>query len=86
VVIVTDEQTRPGYLPSNAERYGGMRETAVDEVVPKNVPVYMWNFSGYTHGAAPSGTTNRHTFGGLSDAAFRVVPLLEAGHSQGWPF
>ncbi len=86
VVIVTDEQTRPGYLPSNMHLYGGMRETAVDELVPANVPLYMWNFAGYKHGAAPSGGRNRHTFGGLTDQAFRMVPLLESGASQSWPF
>ena len=86
VVVVTDEQTRPGYLPSNMVAYGGMRETAVDDLVPAGVPLYMWNFAGYKYGAAPSGSGNRHTFGGLTDQAFRMIPLLEAGKSQTWPF
>lgn len=34
----------------------------------------------------PSGTAGRHTFGGLSDAAFRMVPLLEAGRNADWPW
>ena len=46
----------------------------------------MWNFGGYQAGAAPSGSGNRHTLGGLSDAAFRLVPLLEAGRNTGWPW
>lgn len=34
----------------------------------------------------PSGKGNRHTFGGLSDAAFRMVPLLEAARDADWPW
>ena len=86
IVIVTDEQTRPGWLPSNMERFGGMRETAIDDLVPPTVPVYMWNMAGYKPGAMPSGTTGRHTFGGLTDHAFRMVPLLEAGRDANWPW
>lgn len=86
VVVVTDEQTRPGWFPSNGAAYGGMRETEIDELVPKNVPVYMWNMAGYKAGAAPSGGHNRHTFGGLSDAAFRMIPLLESGRDAHWPW
>lgn len=86
VVIVTDEQTRPGYLPSNGYGYGGMPETRIDDLIPQDTPLYMWNFGGYSHGAAPSGSGNRHTFGGLTDAAFRVVPLLEAGRNSAWPW
>nr|BFE73955.1 hypothetical protein GCM10020092_072560 [Actinoplanes digitatis] len=29
---------------------------------------------------------NRHTFGGLSDAAFAMIPLVEAGSRGQWPF
>ena len=86
IVIVTDEQTRPGWLPSNMERYGGMRETAIDDLVPTTVPVYMWNMAGYKPGAMPSGSAGRHTFGGLTDHAFRMIPLLEAGRDAAWPW
>ncbi|MFE9432301.1 TROVE domain-containing protein [Streptomyces sp. NPDC006640] len=86
IVIVTDEQTRPGWLPSNMRPYGGMQETAIDDLVPKTTPVYMWNLAGYKPGAMPSGKSGRHTFGGLTDAAFRLVPLLEAGRDATWPW
>jgi hypothetical protein len=86
IVIVTDEQTRPGWLPSNYFGHGGMRETMIDDLVPKNTPVYMWNIAGYRAGAMPSGSTGRHCFGGLTDAAFRLVPLLEAGRDATWPW
>ncbi|MFE2712201.1 TROVE domain-containing protein [Streptomyces mirabilis] len=86
VVVVTDEQTRPGWFPSNARSWGGMPETQIDDLVPKSVPVFMWNMAGYRAGAAPSGGGNRHAFGGLTDHAFRVVPLLERGRDARWPW
>jgi hypothetical protein len=86
IVIVTDEQTRPGWLPSNMWGHGGMRETAIDNLVPKATPVYMWNMAGYKPGAMPSGTSGRHTLGGLTDHAFRMIPLLEAGRDGAWPW
>lgn len=84
VVIVTDEQTQAGYLPSNWAYRGGMPPTLIDDLVPKSVPLYMWNFGGYKTGAAPSGTGNRVTLGGLTDAAFRLIPLLESGRDAAW--
>lgn len=75
VVIVTDEQTA----------YTQIGRT-VDNAVPANVPVYTWNLGGYKQGHAPSGSRYRHTFGGLTDQGFKMIPLLEAGQSQSWPF
>jgi len=74
VVIVTDEQAH----------YSGHYD--VTAPVPGHVPVYTWNLAGYQHGHAPSGLGTRHTFGGLTDAAFRLVPLLEAHGKADWPF
>ena len=86
VVIVTDEQTRPGWLPSNAHGWGGMQETQIDDLIPKHVPVYMWNMAGYKAGAMPSGSGNRHAMGGLTDSAFRMIPMLDAGRNASWPW
>src|ERR1051325_11628552 len=86
IVIVTDEQTRPGWLPSNMERYGGRPETQIDDLVPKATPVYLWNLAGYKPGAMPSGSSGRHCFGGLTDAAFRMVPMLESARDATWPW
>ncbi|MFI5672329.1 TROVE domain-containing protein [Streptomyces sp. NPDC051704] len=74
VLIVTDEQA--------AYHYGG-DPTAL---VPDEVPVYTWNLAGYRTGHAPSGSGNRHTFGGLGDAAFRMVSLIEGGRDADWPW
>lgn len=74
VVILTDEQ---------AAFHGSADVTGA---VPKDRMVYTWNLAGYRHGHAPSGTGTRHTFGGLTDAGFRMIPFLEAGRNADWPF
>ncbi|MFC4116516.1 TROVE domain-containing protein [Nonomuraea zeae] len=71
VVIVSDMQTMRG---------------GVSESVPERVPVYGFNLGGYRTAAMPAGGWNRHEFGGLSDATFRLIPLLEAGTNADWPF
>jgi hypothetical protein len=88
VVIVTDEQSEPSMLPSNVYRQFGdaMPPTRIDDLIPRSVPVYVWNIGGYKHGALPSGSSNRHTFGGLTDHAFRMIPALESGRDGAWPW
>jgi hypothetical protein len=71
VVILTDEQAGWG---------------DVGQALPAHVPLYTWNLAGYRVGHAPSGSAHRHTFGGLTDQAFRMIPLLEAGRNADWPF
>jgi hypothetical protein len=70
VVIVTDEQA----AQDGAE---------VSASMPASVPLYTWNLAGYRYGHAPGGP-NRHAFGGLTDAAFRMIPLIEAGRDADW--
>ncbi|ARZ65724.1 RNA-binding protein [Streptomyces albireticuli] len=74
VLIVTDEQ-------ASYHRAGDPTEQ-----VPARIPVYTWNLAGYRPGHGPSGSADRHTFGGLTDAAFRMVPLLESGRDAHWPW
>lgn len=73
VVILTDEQAHP-YYGSDPEALVGAR------------PLYTFNLAGYQAGHAPSGRKDRHTFGGLSDAAFTALALLERGTDADWPF
>ncbi|GFE20002.1 TROVE domain-containing protein [Streptomyces nigrescens] len=73
IVIVTDEQA-------------GHDTREVTESAPATVPMYTWNLAGYEVGHAPSGGRNRHTFGGLTDQAFRMIPLLEAGRDAKFPW
>jgi hypothetical protein len=53
--------------------------------VPDRVPVYTWSLGGYAAGHGPSGP-NRHTFGGLSDASFAMISLIEQGVEARWPW
>ncbi|WP_457031166.1 TROVE domain-containing protein [Kitasatospora sp. P5_F3] len=73
VVVITDEQTN------------GIQRGRIFGPVPSAVPVYTWNLAGYTDAHAPAGP-HRHTFGGLTDAAFRLIPLLESGLGAAWPW
>ena len=51
------------------------------------VPIYTFNVAGYGVSDRASGQDNRYTFGGgLTDAAFKLIPLLEAGKDGQWPF
>ncbi|WP_405571322.1 TROVE domain-containing protein [Streptomyces sp. NBC_01167] len=73
VVVVTDEQVQSTHCKDPLA------------AVPRHIPVYTWNLEGYAAGHSASGP-HRHTFGGLSDAAFRLIPLLEAARDAKWPW
>jgi intein/homing endonuclease len=73
VVVLTDEQAA----------HDGVEVT---RSVPESVPMYTWNLAGYARGHAPSGGRNRHAFGGLTDQAFKMIPLLEGGRDGSWPW
>lgn len=74
IVVVTDGE-------NNGRRFSSFEAAGV----PTSVPIYEWNLGGYKLSQIP-GAANRHTFGGLTDAAFRLIPLLEAGKSATWPW
>ncbi len=71
VVIVSDMQT----MGSN-----------VSTAVPAATPIYGFNVGGYRATAIPAGAPNRIEFGGLTDATFRMLPLIEAGRNAAWPW
>ncbi|MGQ0839615.1 TROVE domain-containing protein [Actinokineospora sp.] len=70
LVVLTDEQSTGD----------------VGGTVPREMPLYTWNLAGYRLGHAPSGGANRHTFGGLTDASFAQIGLVEAGRDARWPW
>jgi len=74
VIILTDEQAN----------YHGHNDVGAS--VPQNVPVITFNLVGYRVGHAPSGTPTRITIGGLSDQAFKLLPVLERRAAGQWPF
>jgi hypothetical protein len=61
-------------------------DAGTSAAVPASVPLYGFNLGGYRHTAFDAGAVNRHEFGGLTDATFRMVPLLEAGRQGSWPW
>jgi len=82
VIVVSDEQTMPamtGYA-RNASAFG------VTNAIPANVPMYGFNLGGYAPAMADWGATNRIELGGLTDATFKLLPLIEAGRRADWPF
>lgn len=80
VILVTDEQAN-GYYYSG---YNYNRGDVLDSI-PANVATYTWNLVGYAAGQGES-KPNRTYLGGLSDQAFKLIPLLEAGYDAGWPW
>lgn len=74
VIIVTDEQ---------ADRHG---QEAVGARLPSNVLLVTFNLAGYRMGQGPSGSGNRVTIGGLSDGAFKLLPMLDRRAVGEWPF
>jgi hypothetical protein len=79
IIIVTDEQYQNwGY---------GSVSGSVDQILDQfDVPAYTWNLAGYKVAQGRSGSRKRHTFGGLSDAAFKMIPLIESVEHQAWPW
>jgi hypothetical protein len=83
VVIVSDMQAFPAEGEHRHAR--GYSRVAAD-AVPADVPVYAFNLGGYRATALRPGGANRHEFGGLNDATFGMLSLLEARTPAGWPF
>jgi hypothetical protein len=76
IVIVTDEQ-------AYSTRWGGQAGPA-SVGIPARVPIYSWDLRGYQTTSFELGS-GRYQLGGLSDASFRLIPLLESS-AQGWPW
>lgn len=73
IILLTDEQHSSFY------------QDDLFENVPSNVPTYTWNLAGYESASAAKGPL-RYTFGGLTDFGFKMIPMLEAGIDQNWPW
>ena len=76
VFVISDMQT---FAP-------GPHTGDVTGVVPRSTPLYGFNLGGYRRTAFDAGAPNRIEFGGLTDATFRMIPLIEAGRNADWPF
>lgn len=78
VVVLTDEQ---------ANSTSGQQGTrlSVSDVVPDDVMLYTWNLGGKATAQAEA-TPSKHSFGGMTDQCFRLIPLIESGVTSEWPF
>jgi hypothetical protein len=76
VFVISDMQT---FAPSHGTG-------DVTEVVPRSTALYGFNLGGYARTAFDAGSLNRMEFGALTDATFRMIPLIEAGRNADWPF
>jgi len=77
VVIISDMQT---HLSSG---WGG---ASVSNSVPRDVPVFGINTSGYASTSINTSDPNRFEIGGFSDAMFTMMDLLSRGRDAGWPW
>jgi hypothetical protein len=81
VVILTDEQVQGTGAGGFARVFA-----EVSQMLPTTVPLHTMNLAGYARGHAPSGSFNRHAFGGLTDSMFNLIPQIEAAHNAKWPW
>lgn len=52
--------------------------------IPEVPLIYTFNVAGYAPAHLPSGDNGRYTFGGLTDAAFQLIPIIEAQRDGHW--
>lgn len=78
VFVISDEQTfAPHYT---------IDPTPVTDTVPAHVPLYGFNLGGYKPAMMDTSRPNRLALGGLTDATFKMVPLVESGRNAAWPW
>ena len=76
VIILTDEQY-------NAVYYGCWSPVDPSTIVPDK-PIFIWNLAGYE--PAGMGQPNVYVSGGLSDAAFGFIDMVEHSVNHDWPW
>lgn len=55
-------------------------------VIPKDVPLFSVDTSGYQASAVDTSKPNRYEVGGFSDKLFTMIKLLDDGQSAKWPW
>lgn len=61
-------------------------QTRVPSYSKPDCPVYVFNTGGYRATPYAVGENNTYELGGFSDAAFKMIPLLEQGQDADWPW
>ncbi len=70
---------------SDMQIFNGGHFGRVEDSVPANVPLYAFNISGYKP-AMMLTSSNRIELGGLTDATFTQIPLMESGRDGKFPW
>lgn len=85
VIILTDEQVN--YRRRTYPNFQGLYEdqSPLDKLVGPTTHVFSFNLAGYQYGQAPTGKF-RHTFGGLTDACFPMIDMIERAQAGRWPW
>lgn len=83
VIILTDEQVNMGSVGRFSYPYGG--HSSLGQIVPADKHVFTYNLAGYAQGHAPTGAF-RHSFGGLTDACFPMIDMIERAQAGRWPW
>lgn len=87
VFILSDMQTinSDGTVSSGYGGWGYRKAPVIN--IPDTTPVYGFNLAGYKH-TPMQASPYRHEYGGLSDATFSMIPLLEMGRdgNDKWPW
>lgn len=84
VIILTDEQVNMSG-PTYSYQYAYGHQLTLDQIVPADKHVFTFNLAGYAQGHAPT-SAFRHSFGGLTDACFPMIDMIERAQAGRWPW
>jgi len=73
------------FIFSDMQAYPGYRAEDICTGLPGKTLVYSFNLNSYDH-TPVAGSPGRHEMGGLSDATFKMIPLIERGYAAAWPW
>lgn len=92
VFIISDMQTMTSLADYDSgnrwgySSYAERQENGIDKYVKPETYVYGFNLGGYGNTQVNTTKARRWEFGSLGDTMFKLVPLLERGEDQGWPW
>lgn len=89
VIIFSDGQSFP-VGPLRSAWYGGYNYSGytrdLRSLVNDKTYLYGFDLAGYKVTDIPLDQKRTYQLGGLTDATFRMIPNLERGHTQSWPW
>lgn len=94
LIVFGDQQDAPPssrLTQANRWHHGGREEGNIGNIgivgtLPANMSIYSWDLAGYANTNINTNVPGRYLLGGFTDAAFKMIPLLEAGRNAAWPW